>query len=137
MPRQLVVNEIKSFTKRLSAETTAQELGEFLNNLAQTLKLFNRRNMQPEFLPATEGFLLKLQSIALQPGAKMNQRFVNLLVDILGTVQELSIDVESEEKLKGGFFSGVIRLGLSMEKLSSYVRTIAPLVVASKIHFLN
>ncbi len=135
--RQLVVNEIKGFTNQLSANTDAQELGKFLYNLAQTLKLSNRRNIQPEFLPATEGFLLKLQSIAFNPRAKFSNRFIKLLIDILSNVQELSIYIESEEKLKGSFFSGMIRLGLSIEKLSGYIKVITPLVMASKLHLLN
>ncbi|MCB9314820.1 MAG: hypothetical protein H6574_18650 [Lewinellaceae bacterium] len=136
--RQISVSEIKEFTKRLSATTSGQELGDFMFRLAQVLKKTNKGNDIPGLLPAAAQFIFKLHEIVMDAGFKSPlPGFIDLFLDISEKVHDIILTLEWNNPPPGKTYTGMNRLGLDLEKLASYLLVIVPLLVASRLEWLN
>ena len=106
--------------------------------LAQVLKKTNKGNDIPGLLPAAAQFIFKLHEIVMDAGFKSPlPGFIDLFLDISEKVHDIILTLEWNNPPPGKTYTGMNRLGLDLEKLASYLLVIVPLLVASRLEWLN
>ncbi len=132
----ITVSSIKKFTKELSPDTSHREISKFLRGLSQKLKVSNRFNMTEEFLPETQSAILKLQEVLFQPKVKLRSEATKILIQVIGDIQLICEELEKKKKEKRkdfNVYSEIIKLGLSLEKLSNSLAVYIPPIITMQI----
>lgn len=126
--------DIRDFTQKLTAKTSPSEIADFLKILGKKLEVTNRHNMSKGLIPATEKLILKIQEIIVSNSdVRLRLEAKKKLFEVVGFVQELSLEVELEEKLKANFYSGIPNLGLLLGELASYLSVFLPMAATASV----
>jgi hypothetical protein len=129
----IFVSDIEAFTARLATGVDRQELARFLTALADTLKKANRRDVPPQLLPTTDAFIRELQLIVMDSSFRTDKEFEALFIECVGQISWLAETIETSKELKSEYFSGILKLGVTLEKAARYLTLITPIATIKLI----